>query len=318
MVFFLYGVNTFLLKRKLREIVDKYRSKYKSGFNFLKVEATEDGFSEMKNKIETVSMFAEKKLIIVENLLSAKKLIQEKFQKYFEEKNIFEKEETVLIVVERGLTDKKSKLFGLLFRKAFKKQEFSELPLAGVKKFIKEETEKFSIKITPEAIEKLIVFFGNDLWQISNELQKLSSYKENKEITKEDIDNLCVSNINLNIFETIEAISKKDKRKALKLVSEHVEKGENEMKILSMINYQFRNILKIKSLIEEKKSFFQIQKLTKLHPFVVKKTFPLAKNFSIDELKAIYKKILEVDFKIKTGKIEPKLAIEMFIEEICL
>ena len=86
MVFFLYGNDTFRSIRKLKEIVAKYRSKHKSGFNLLKTEANEEGFEQLKDRIETISMFSEKKLIIIEDLLSANKAIQEKFQKYLERK----------------------------------------------------------------------------------------------------------------------------------------------------------------------------------------------------------------------------------------
>lgn len=42
----------------------------------------------------------------------------------------------------------------------------------------------------------------------------------------------------------------------------------------------------------------------------------LAQKFSIEDLKRIYAKILEIDSKIKTGKIDEKMAIETLILEI--
>lgn len=316
MVFFLYGLNTFISQRKLKEIIDKYRSKYKSGFNLLKIEPTDEGFEKIKDVIETSSMFPEKKLLIIENFFSTNKNLQEKFQDYFEKINIFEKENILLIIYERKEIDKRNKFFKILLKKSFKKQEFLEYLPFKTKAFIENEVKKLGGQISSLAVDELIIFFGNNLWQIENELQKLVAYKEGKIIEREDIENLCSVNIDFNIFKTIEAISKKDKRNALKLISKHFEKGENEIKILSLINYQFRNLIKIKSLINEKKSFFQIIKISHLHPFIVKKTFSIAKNFSMEELKNIYKKLLETDFAIKTGKVDPKLGIEMFISSL--
>lgn len=316
MVFFLYGNDTLRSLRKLKEITEKYRSKYKSGFNLLKTEANEEGFEKLKDRIETISMFSEKKLIIIEDLLSANRIIQEKFQKCLKEKNIFKAEDISVVFFERKSPDKRLKMFKELFKNSFKKQEFSELSTIKVKSFIDEEIEKIGGKIEPLAVENLVIFFGNDLWQIENEIQKLVTFKGGEIITQKDVEELCVSNIDLNIFETIEAIAKKDKKKALKLISNHLEKGENEIRILSMINYQFRNLIKIRNLMDENKNFYQIQKISKLHPFVVKKTLPIARDFSIQELKNIYGKILETDFALKTGKVEPRLGIEMFIAEI--
>ncbi len=79
-----------------------------------------------------------------------------------------------------------------------------------------------------------------------------------------------------------------------------------------MISYQFRNILVIKDLLEKGKPLSN----SKLHPFVVKKSYQQAQQFSFGELKKIYRKIFEVDYKIKTGQIESQMALELLIAEI--
>ncbi|MHA1472975.1 MAG: hypothetical protein ACTSQW_07760 [Promethearchaeota archaeon] len=53
-----------------------------------------------------------------------------------------------------------------------------------------------------------------------------------------------------------------------------------------------------------------------MHPFVVKKTYPLAKQFSFSELKKIYHKIFEIDLDIKTGKLGQEEALELLIIKI--
>jgi DNA polymerase-3 subunit delta len=316
MVLFLYGSDTFRSKRKLNEIIEKYHSKYKSGLNFIELDANEDGFDELKKRIETISMFKEKKLIIFKSVFSTPKSFQQKIEKYLIEKDLFGKKDLFLIFFEEGEIKNKSTLSKLLFQKSFKKQEFKELPLLKVREFVKKEVKNLGGEISKPAVDKLISYYENNLWQIENELKKLVTFKQNKAIEGKDVENLCEANLNPSIFKTIEAISKKDKKEALKLISEHLECGENEIRILSMINYQFRNLMKIKSLLKEKKTIYQIQRTSGLHPFVVKKTLPLAQNFSMEELKNIYQKLLELDLSIKTGKIEPKIGIEMFVMEL--
>ena len=69
---------------------------------------------------------------------------------------------------------------------------------------------------------------------------------------------------------------------------------------------QFRNLLIIK----------QSPKNSGLHPFVVQKSSYLCNQFSIEQLKKIYQKIFQVDSDIKTGKIEPELALDLLLSEI--
>ena len=52
------------------------------------------------------------------------------------------------------------------------------------------------------------------------------------------------------------------------------------------------------------------------HPYVIKKTIQQARSFSLSELKKIYQKIFQVDLGIKTGKIEPETALDLFVAEI--
>lgn len=323
MLLFLHGAENFLSKRKLNKIVKNYRSKHQSGLNFAKFEASKDNWEKIKDKIETVSIFQEKKLIVIRNTLSAPKSLQDEIEKYLKEKGLANSEKTIIIFFENDQVKKNSSLFKKLDKHSFQKQEFKKLSSKETKDFILKEIKKSSPspseiggEISTSAIDKLISFYGNDLWQITNELNKLVAFKGKDKIQPKDIENLGHKDIEPNIFKTIEAISKKDKKTALNLISDHLQKGENEMRIISMIVYQVRNLLKVKSLAEQGKNWFQIHKTSKLHPFVVKKTLPIANMFSIQELKDIYKKLLELDFNIKTGRIDPELGIQNFIIEI--
>jgi DNA polymerase-3 subunit delta len=83
-----------------------------------------------------------------------------------------------------------------------------------------------------------------------------------------------------------------------------------------MINFQFRNLLIIKDLMEKNIPYYSISKITKMHPFVVRKTYEQANKFTSRELKKIYQKIFQVDLSIKTGKIDPTTALDFLIVSI--
>ena len=320
MVFFLYGPETFLSKRKLSEIIEKRRLKYKSGLNFAKIEISEDNFDDFKNKVETVSMFQEKKLIVVKNALLAPKSLQEKIKKYLKEKDLFEKENIVLIFFEEVEIKNKTELYKLLLKKSFKKQEFKNLPPSKIIAFIKKEVEEKKGEISSAAAEKLSSYCGNDVWHLENELNKVISFKKGKIIQSSDVENLCEEDVETNVFKTIEAIANKNKRLAVKLISDHFNVGGKDEKIIfSMIVYQFRNLIKIRSVLDKNRkqgdfsnAYGQLVK-SGIHPFVVRKNLPIARSFPMDELKKIYQKLFELDYQIKMGRVDMKLGIEMFI-----
>jgi DNA polymerase-3 subunit delta len=155
---------------------------------------------------------------------------------------------------------------------------------------------------------------------MSNEIKKLVAYTENKKIEVKDIELLVRPKIETDIFKTIDALASKNKKPALELIHKHLEKGDSPLYLLTMINFQFRNLLTVKS-YELGSEFYAnyMRILTKelgMHPYVVRKTLWQARKFSLEELKKIYQKIFEADLAIKTGRIEPVTALDMLIAEI--
>lgn len=310
MILFLYGQDTYRLRQRLKGIIEEYRKRYQGGLNFIRIGFGEKDLDDFRQFVETASMFDEHKLIIVEE--SFKKLpdFQEKLAIYLKEKKIADRNDlTILFWAEEVKSE--SGLFKFLLKQA-KVQKFELLKPYQLKEWIKNYVKNQGRDIGISAVEKLISYIGNDLWRTSNELDKLIAFG-NKTIEAEDIDKLVSREIDINIFNIIDALGEKNKKLALKLIRQYLNKGEDEMYLLNRFVYQFRNLLRIKDLSDEGTPSYLFAKKTGLHDFVAKKTGEQAKNFSFPELKKIYQKLLEIDLDVKTGKIDIKTALELFI-----
>lgn len=332
MILFIYGSDNFRSWKKTLEIVEKYKNSHPRGLNFLEFDLKETNFNDFKRSLNATSIFREKKLVIVKNLFSNQETVC-LFLDYLKSSKIFESKETVVVIYESNqffqeskgkkiniLKDDKKDLFDKLI-KLSKSQEFDNLDDSKIREWVIKEFSKKNIQISPSALKKLIYFIGNDLWRMENEIKKLSLF-DKKIIQEGEIDLLVRSKIETNIFKIIEAVSSKNKKVAMKLVSEYQEKGESEEYLLSMILWQIRNITQVKfSKFNTKYLSFdakqKIAKELKLHPYVIEKSLVLAERFSKEEIKKVYHKLLEVDYKIKTGKIVANTALIIFISEIC-
>ena len=312
MIIFLYGQDTYRSRRKLNEIIEHYKKIHKSGLNLKYLNLSEKSFEDFKDEFQSISMFAEKKLIILEEAFTNQNF-KENFLKNSKK---FVDSKDIILFYETKETPRSDPLFKFL-KKYAKSQEFKLLGGENLKNWVKKEIEKYKVKINPIALEKLTDYVGDDLWQMANEIRKLVSYKKNKKVEAKDIELLVKPKIEPEIFKTIDAIASKNKKQALELIHKHLEKGDNPLYLLSMINFQFRNLFTIRDLIEKNKSPYALSKEAKLHPYVIKKSYSQAQKFKIDELKKIYQKIFQVDLAIKTGKVEPETALDIFIAEIC-
>ncbi|MCX6721272.1 MAG: DNA polymerase III subunit delta [Candidatus Staskawiczbacteria bacterium] len=307
MIYFLYGPDSYRSKEKLQEIIEGYKKVHKSGLNLVYVDAKEFDFKDFYSNFKISSMFAEKKLIVLKNLFG-----NLKFQEEFLEniKNL-EDIKDIVVIYEDCPADQRTKFFKALQKHA-KCQEFEFLQPAQLSKWVAQQFAKNNSKIDSAAQSLLSNFVGNNLWQMANEINKLSNYKRGAIIKKEDVELLVKPNIENDIFKTIDALASKNKKEALLLLHKHLDGGDNSLYLLSMVAYQFRNLLIIKELMDSRKSLANCG----LHPFVVRKTSYLCNQFTFEQLKKIYQRIFQIDADIKTGKIDSELALDMLVAEI--
>ena len=83
-----------------------------------------------------------------------------------------------------------------------------------------------------------------------------------------------------------------------------------------MLVYQFRTTLQIREMIERHLSYETILRRTKLHPYVLKKGLRITQNFSLQELKILYKKLFVLDTNLKLGKVEPEGVFDILIARL--
>ncbi|MDO8529600.1 MAG: DNA polymerase III subunit delta [bacterium] len=322
MIILLYGEDEFRSLEKLKEIENKFLSKNSSGSNpsyFDLEENNEIGFSEIKNAFNSKGLFGGKQLIIIKNFLSAaSKELTEKTLSFLKSlANISEDKDVVAVFWEKRKTNEKSEVFKFLSIKS-KKQKFENLSGAKLEQWIigkVEEDDK--VKISAPALEKLIACTGGELRVLDNEIQKLLNYKDAGVIDEEDVEILVKEKISSGIFETIEALSGANKKTALKLFHEQLEKGEDPLYILTMYVYQFRNFLKVSEYYSRgERNSMEIAGKTGTHPFVVKKILGQIARFSEEKIKEIYKRLQKIDEMAKTGKADAKIELDRFIVEI--
>lgn len=304
MIIFLYGQDSYRSREEVRKIIEDYKKANLDWFDFVRIDTSDKEtkvFEQIRQTTNTVSMFGSRKLIIIENIFLIDEELQESVLEFLKQKNL-ETNRDIIIVFWSEEVDKQNNLFKFLKTRA-KCQEFIFLKGYQLRSWIKDYIKEQKGKIENSAIEKLIEYIGNDLWRMTNEINKLLNYS--KTIKLEDVELLVKPEIDLNIFEMVDALGQKNKARVLKLFNQHIEKGEDEFYLLSMFIYQIRNLIKVKA----------GGKLD-MRYFVIQKSREQAKNFSFEELKKIYRRLLAIDLDIKTGRTDATTALELFLAKL--
>ena len=313
MFIFLYGEDTYRSAEKLTQIKEKFKKEVDpSGINMITFAESDFELDKFSSAAAQAGFLVAKRMIIVKNLLLGKpaKNIAESLVERLEH---LKKSDNIFVFWEGGSPDKRTLLFKLLSADKKLTQNFDCLANEALTDWIKEYVKKNNGCLNSRALLLLSSFVGNNLWQLKNELDKLIAYKNGEEITETDIKTLVIAKINENIFNLTDAVAAGNLAKGLKLLEEQLSAGLNEIYLLTMLTRQFRILTQLNALNAKRYSEMEMVKETKLHPFVVKKSLPLAKKIGLEKIKDIYQRLVDLDKKFKSTSLPPKALLDLFI-----
>jgi len=310
MIIVLHGENSFLTKRKRDEVVREYRAKHPKGLSFY---VFEDGIDidEFKKVMETTSLFDIKKLVVCKGALEKTKEI-EPLVAFLKMARVKEDKDTVVVFSESGsLVGAKNKNIAWLLEAPSIVQESKSVAAAKLSAWLILEAQRLGGDIDHNAVASLLSICGDDLWRLSNELSKLVAY--DKRVTKKNVLLLVPSEPEGEIFEALSALSLGDQKTAARQFRALLKKDSEWTKLFAMIVFQFRSVLKVRSLLDEGYEGPALAKKSGMHPFALKKTIPHAKKYTADALKEMYRRLVNIDFALKTGQLTFEAAVEDLI-----
>lgn len=313
MIYVLYGTIDYLIKKQLDMILKEYNldpvsvSKYNLANELLK---------DIINDAESLSLFDEKKAIVVENAYiftgSTNKKNPEQdttlLEKYLENSN----PNTILIfIVNNEKLDERKKITKLA-KKNGNIKEFNNIDTVQTIKNLFD-----GYQITEDVIRYFIERVGDNISILSNEIEKIKLYKdEDKIVTKNDIDNLTSKSLEVNNFKLIDAIISKNKALAIELYEERLKLNEEPIAIIIALANQIRIMYQVKELYLMGHTEHDIASNLNIHPYRVKLASQNARKYDSNTLLKYLEDLANLDIKIKTGQVDKELGLELFILSI--
>lgn len=302
----------YLVYSQDKEVIDKYIKKIiiteKIEENsIIKYSIDTDNILDIIEECNTTGLFSLKKLVLLEST----NLFNSKGKEITELTNYLNNHNKDIILVFTCYLDKLDTR-----KKIYKK--ISEI--GKIENLTKDNNYLVNIineKLKDYKMDDINYFInkvGNNINNIENELEKLISYKyKEKIITKEDIDSLCSSNIEEEIFSLTEAIIKNDIKKTINLYNLFITKNYDVTQMIGLIASQFRFLLQVKILYIKNKNQEEIAKILGVHPYRVKLAIGNCYYYDKETLENYLLKLFELDKKIKLGLIDKNIFFEIFI-----
>jgi len=184
---------------------------------------------------------------------------------------------------------------------------------AALAQWIRAQARARGGDFTPEAASHLANLVADDNRMASSEIDKLLAYVNYKRpVDVDDVELLTPNMQTGNVFKMVDAIGNRQGKVALHIL--HQLLADNEpILIFSMIIRQYRLLLLTKELLSAHATPNEIERTLKVRDFVARNLISQCKNFDQPTLDGIFRRLVEVDERVKTGKIEWETALDTLV-----
>lgn len=305
-IYVLYGTQDYLKKRCINAIVTAHLPK-DDRINLSYFYGRKIDLKEVTSLCDTMPFMAEKRLIVLENT--------ELFSRSSEELADYIPlipDSTIMIFSEEKIDAR------LRQTKAVKAEggiaEFSNLSEKELRDWILGKLSREHRPITRDALDLFLQRCSDDMWQISNELEKLISYTFGKDgIRPQDVEDVCAPRPEDRIFSMIDAILAGNTKKALGFYTDLLALRSDPMGILALLRDQFRLLLHVRQFDGEHVDYKDAARILGMREARVRMALPAARKSSKISLVRRIEMIADTDERIKNGRIDPQIGIETLI-----
>lgn len=321
MILFLHGNDDFSVSRRRLDLQQAFLAKYPeaevSVFDFEDQSGPED-LERAFGACES-GLFASRKMVVFLHPFALEGKAEEALVSFLKEQKGSESD-TILLFVHPEKLKKTHPVAKELQKLAGKIEEF---PKADAKdtvalgKVAERELAAVASGMTfsREALRMFVSMVGTDRARTASEIEKLVAYKGGEGVIEvEDVALMLEGTKESAIFEALDALGRGDRARALVLLDRETEGGEGAYPVLAMCAWQVRRMLLVREAYDQgMRHARDIALATKLAPFVVQKALGTIDGFPLARLKAGLALLSDSDTKLKTGAMDPQVALSLFI-----
>nr|WP_205820585.1 DNA polymerase III subunit delta [Enterococcus durans] len=312
------GTEKFLQDQVRTEILKKIKIDGEDDLNFLSFDMENSSIDEVIAEAETLPFFGDQRLVFVENpyFLTGEKGTNSIDQNTDLLVNYLKEplETTVLVIfAPYEKLDERKKVTKQLKKTAIT-IDVKQLDEKAVRQYLLNTLENSEIKMDRQAIDLFLRLTDLDLSKMMRELQKILLYGQEQEvITVKEIEQLVPKTLEHNLFDMTQYILSGRTEQALRLFQDLVTQGEETIKINAILLSQIRLFLQTKFLVKIGYQQANIAETLKIHPYRVKLAMQEVRKFDEQTLRRLFDELVEMDYEIKSGKIEKELSFQLFV-----
>lgn len=320
MIAFLFGEDVHRSHEKLLLLKKQFFNIHPNAdfflFDFSQSEEKEDRVATLEQAVLSGGLFENFRFISVKRIFSSDARNVELVKGFLETHgvDIIGSERVALIFWDEKV-DRRSKLCKLLIKIAGKKAiDFVPLKGSQLDEWVHKKALSFDVSFLPDSLARFREMCADNSERMSREIEKLSLYCNVGPCSVADVEAVVSDGYKTSIFALLDAAGCGDKKAAMSLLSRQLSKGADPLYLLSMYLYHIRIMIRVGTLVSSGVAdYVAIASQAKVHPFVAQKITKQLRSFSFERAIRALRFIARLDVAIKTGKIEPTVAITQLV-----
>ena len=318
-LYFFYGEETFLLNYYLDSVKKLLLEPLTESFNYHRFTNENFDLAEFLEAVENLPMMAEHTLVQVDDidLFKLNETEREKIAAAFADIP----EYCTVVFTYLTVSWKPDKRL----KKLWESVERNGLPVEFVKKNKKELipwiARHFAARekrISNELCAYLIDITGGTMTALSGEIQKICAYSGADEIKKSDIDAVTEPVLDAVVFQMTDQISAGSFEKAFGLLGQLLKMQQEPLAILGALGGHFRRLLTAKTLLEQGKNAYDLQKLCGIPDYPARKTMEAARRMDKAFCGRAAELVMETDYKMKTSFDDSQRLLELLLLQLAM
>ena len=295
-VCFLYGEEQFLVERAVHSLLERVIDPSLKDFNFNVFFGNESKGVDIIDAAQTLPMFSERRLVLVKRAEQLKADALEVMLPY-----ILNPSPGTCLLLTGTKIDQRKKFF-LEFKKhgiLVEYKRFYDNKLSG---FIQSESVAQGKPIETAAAELLSALIGNNLQELSSQIEKLVVYAGTKpRIIVDDVRIMASNSKAFTAFELAKFLGLRDVSNSIRSLDALFLNGEEAPMIIGALTRHFRQLWRVRELLDNKLPQAEIGRELSINSFFIGEIITQARNFSRGELQKIFDEFYRCDLASKTG-----------------
>ena len=171
-------------------------------------------------------------------------------------------------------------------------------------RWVGEQFARHGVKTTAEATRALIELVGDNLQELSSEIEKLSIWAGHDQIGQDEVELLVTARADVPPFVLTDAWGRRDVGAVLGACESILERSNRSGEAYMLVGRLAAHVRRVQSCqtldlagVRPREAAGEL----KMHPFAAEKAFAQSRNFSVEELREAIVRLADLDLALKGG-----------------